>query len=282
MSDSVSVGILVAFTAGLLSFLSPCVLPLVPSYIGFLTGMTAPDAMHRRRITVLHALFFVLGFTLVFLALGAGASAFGAALKSQKLLVARIGGVLIILFGLWTVGVLDTQTREWPLRPWIMAAICAVAGLIFEWLTQYRYPATVPPVRQAAATFVAIATIAFVITVERPRWLWSLAFAAGWVPCIGPILGTILGLAATQGDFSRGMALLVAYSAGLAIPFLLAAFALDAFLDWFKGFRRHLGTVKLVSGLLLIAVGILLVSGEFTRLAGWLSSLTPEFLRRRI
>jgi cytochrome c-type biogenesis protein len=242
MSDSVSVGILVAFTAGLLSFLSPCVLPLVPSYIGFLTGMTAPDAMHRRRITVLHALFFVLGFTLVFLALGAGASAFGAALKSQKLLVARIGGVLIILFGLWTVGVLKLPFLE----------------------REQRLQVDEKPVGYLGSSLV------------------GMAFAAGWVPCIGPILGTILGLAATQGDFSRGMALLVAYSAGLAIPFLLAAFALDAFLDWFKGFRRHLGTVKLVSGLLLIAVGNLLVSGEFTRLAGWLSSLTPEFLRRRI
>ena len=105
MSDGVTVGLFVAFTAGLLSFLSPCVLPLVPSYIGFLTGMTAPEAVNRRRVTVLHALFFVLGFSIVFLALGAGASAFGATLKSQKDVITKVGGVLIILFGLWTLGV---------------------------------------------------------------------------------------------------------------------------------------------------------------------------------
>ena len=240
MSDSVSVGVLVAFAAGLLSFLSPCVLPLVPSYIGFLTGMTAPDAVNRRRITVTHALFFVLGFTLVFLALGAGASAFGAALKSQKLLLARIGGVVIILFGLWTVGIVKLPFLE----------------------REQRFQVDEKPVGYLGSSLV------------------GMAFAAGWVPCIGPILGAILTLTASEGDLSRGMALLTAYSAGLAIPFVLAAFALDAFLDWFKGFRRHLGTVKVVSGILLIAVGILLVSGDFTRLATWLRDLTPESLRR--
>ena len=240
MSDSVSVGVLVAFAAGLLSFLSPCVLPLVPSYIGFLTGMTAPDAVNRRRITVTHALFFVLGFTLVFLALGAGASAFGAALKSQKLLLARIGGVIIILFGLWTVGIVKLPFLE----------------------REQRFQVDEKPVGYLGSSLV------------------GMAFAAGWVPCIGPILGAILTLTASEGDLSRGMALLTAYSAGLAIPFVLAAFALDAFLDWFKGFRRHLGTVKVVSGILLIAVGILLVSGDFTRLATWLRDLTPESLRR--
>jgi cytochrome c-type biogenesis protein len=242
MSDSVSVGIFVAFSAGLLSFLSPCVLPLVPSYIGFLTGMTAPEAVNRRRITVTHALFFVLGFTLVFLALGAGASVFGSALKSHKLLVAQIGGVLIIIFGLWTLGVIKLPFLE----------------------REQRLQVDEKPVGYLGSSLV------------------GMAFAAGWVPCIGPILGAILMLAGSQADFGRGMGLLAAYSAGLAIPFLLAAFALDAFLGWFKSFRRHLGTVKIVSGVLLIAVGILMVSGDFTRLAGWLSNLTPDFLRSRI
>ena len=242
MSDSVSLGVFVAFSAGLLSFLSPCVLPLVPSYIGFLTGMMAPDAVQRRRVTVTHALFFVLGFTLVFLALGAGASAFGAALKSQKILITRIGGAFIILFGLWTLGVikLDFLQRE------------------------KRVQIEDKPVGYLGSSLV------------------GMAFAAGWVPCLGPILGAILGLAATEADFSRGMALLGAYSAGLAIPFIGAAFALDRFLEWFKSFRRHLGTVKVVSGLLLLFVGILMVTGKFTQLAGWLADLTPGFLRDRI
>lgn len=242
MIDGVYVGVFVAFSAGLLSFLSPCVLPLVPSYIGFLTGMTAPDATNRRRVTVTHALFFVLGFSLVFLALGAGASAFGAALKSQKLLIAQIGGVLIIIFGLWTLGILKLPFLE----------------------REQRMQVEEKPTGYLGSSLV------------------GMAFAAGWVPCIGPILGAILGLAATQADFTRGMALLAAYSAGLAVPFLLAAFALDAFLGWFKRFRRHLGTVKTVSGVLLLLVGVLMVTGEFTRLAGWLSSLTPGFLRERL
>jgi cytochrome c-type biogenesis protein len=109
-----------------------------------------------------------------------------------------------------------------------------------------------------------------------------MAFAAGWVPCLGPILGAILTLTASEADLSRGMALLGAYSAGLAVPFIAAAFALDRFLDWFQGFRRHLGMVKVVSGLLLIFVGVLLVTGKFTQLAGWLADLTPGFLRDRI
>ncbi len=242
MSDSVSLGVFVAFSAGLLSFLSPCVLPLVPSYIGFLTGMMTPDAAQQRRVTVTHALFFVLGFTLVFLALGAGASAFGAALKSQKILITRIGGAFIILFGLWTLGAikLDFLQRE------------------------KRVQIEDKPVGYLGSSLV------------------GMAFAAGWVPCLGPILGAILGLAATEADFSRGMALLGAYSAGLAIPFIAAAFAIDRFLEWFKGFRRHLGAVKVVSGLLLLFVGVLMVTGKFTQLAGWLADLTPGFLRDRI
>ncbi len=242
MSEPVTFGVFVAFTAGLLSFLSPCVLPLVPSYIGFLTGMTVADVARRRRIAVLHALCFVGGFTLVFLALGAGASALGSALAYYKPIIARVGGVLIILFGLWTLGVvkLDFLQRE------------------------QRVQLDRKPVGFLGSGLV------------------GMAFAAGWVPCIGPILGAILGLAATQASFWHGMALLAAYSAGLAVPFLLAALALETFLEWFQRFRRHLGTVKAVSGVLLIVVGILMASGEFTRLAGWLQGLTPGFLFDRL
>ena len=242
MSETVTFGVFVAFSAGLLSFLSPCVLPLVPSYIGFLTGAMPPDAPERRRITVTHALFFVLGFTLVFMALGAGASAFGAALKSQRILITRIGGALIILFGLWTLGVikLDVLQRE------------------------KRMQIEDKPVGYLGSSMV------------------GMAFAAGWVPCLGPILAAIIQLAASEADFGRGMALLGAYSAGLAVPFVAAAFALDRFLEWFTDFRKHLGTVKVVSGLLLLFVGILMVTGKFTQLAAWLADLTPGFLRDRI
>jgi cytochrome c-type biogenesis protein len=214
----------------------------VPSYIGFLTGTIAPDAVQRRRVTVTHALFFVLGFTIVFLALGAGASAFGAALKSQRILITRIGGAFIILFGLWTLGALKLDFLQ----------------------REKRMQIEKKPVGYLGSSLV------------------GMAFAAGWVPCLGPILGAILTLTASEADLSRGMALLGAYSAGLAVPFIAAAFALDRFLDWFQGFRRHLGMVKVVSGLLLIFVGVLLVTGKFTQLAGWLADLTPGFLRDRI
>jgi len=109
-----------------------------------------------------------------------------------------------------------------------------------------------------------------------------MAFGAGWTPCIGPVLGAILGLAATTQDLARGMLLLAAYSAGLAVPFLVAAVALDSFLGWFQGFRRYLPWVMRVSGVLLIFVGVLLVTGEFTRLAGWLQQFTPDVLREQI
>jgi cytochrome c-type biogenesis protein len=242
MTDAVGLGIFVAFTAGLLSFLSPCVLPLVPSYIGFLTGLAVPEAANRRRIAVTHALLFVIGFSLVFLALGAGASAFGTALRTQRDWITRIGGVLIIGFGLWTIGLVKIPFLEREQRVYL---------------------------EQKPVGYLGSALV-------------GMAFAAGWVPCIGPILGAILGLAATQADFGRGMALLGAYSIGLAVPFLIAAFALDWFLAWFKGFRRHMGTVKVVSGVLLLVVGVLMVSGEFTRLASWLQALTPGFLKDRL
>jgi cytochrome c-type biogenesis protein len=112
--------------------------------------------------------------------------------------------------------------------------------------------------------------------------LVGMAFAAGWTPCIGPVLGGILGLAATSEEVSRGMLLLAVYSAGLAVPFLIAAWAIEWFLEWFQRFRRFLPWVMRVSGALLVFVGVLLVSGQFTRLAGWLQQLTPEFLRSQL
>ena len=112
--------------------------------------------------------------------------------------------------------------------------------------------------------------------------LVGMAFGAGWTPCIGPILGAILSLATVEQDLARGMLLLGAYSAGLAVPFLLAALAVESFLEWFQRFRKYLPWVMRISGVLLIAVGVLMISGEFTRLAGWLQSLTPGFLKSRI
>lgn len=240
MEGGVNLSILVAFVGGLLSFLSPCVLPLVPSYLGFVTGFTLDEMSHRRRLAMVHALLFVAGFSLVFILLGASATALGRVLNYYQDWVARIGGVLIILFGLYTLGAikLDALTRE------------------------RRVHLDRKPMGYLGSVLVGV------------------AFGAGWTPCIGPILGAILGLAATQDDLQRGVVLLGWYSAGLAVPFLVTAYAVETFLDMFQRFRRHMIWIQRISGILLIAVGLLLVSGQFTRLAGWLQGLTPEFLRQ--
>jgi cytochrome c-type biogenesis protein len=242
VSEPAALGLVVAFAAGLLSFLSPCVLPLVPSYIGFLTGMSLPEMSGRRRVALGHALLFVLGFSLVFVALGASATALGRALNYYQVWLQRIGGVLIIAFGLVCLGVIK------------------VGALSQERRVQVERK----PVGYLGSALV------------------GMAFGAGWTPCIGPVLGAILGLAATAQDLGRGMLLLAAYSAGLAVPFLVAALALDAFLEWFQRFRRYLPWVMRVSGILLVFVGVLMVTGEFTRLAGWLQQFTPTIVREKI
>jgi cytochrome c-type biogenesis protein len=237
-----ALGLLVAFAAGLLSFLSPCVLPLVPSYVGFLTGMTLPELSDRRRVALLHALLFVSGFSLVFILLGASATALGSALKYYQVWLQRIGGALIIAFGLVCLGVVRIRALE----------------------QERRLQLQDKPVGYLGSALV------------------GMAFAAGWTPCIGPVLGAILSLAATSEGVGRGMLLLGVYSAGLAVPFLLAAAAVEKFLDWFQRFKRYLPWVMRLSGALLVLVGLLMLTGEFTRMAGWLQQLTPAFIRNQI
>ena len=242
MNEPAALGFVVAFAAGLLSFLSPCVLPLVPSYVGFITGMTLPEVSGRRRAALTHAVLFVAGFSLVFVLLGASATALGRALNHYQVWLQRAGGALIIFFGLLCLGVFKT-------------------GVLNQ---ERRLHVERKPVGYLGSVLVGV------------------AFGAGWTPCIGPVLGAILGLAATSQDVSRGMLLLGVYSAGLAVPFLIAAVAVDSFLGWFQRFRRYLPWVMRLSGVLLIFVGFLLMSGEFTRLAGWLEQYTPEALKQQL
>jgi cytochrome c-type biogenesis protein len=237
-----SVSLAVAFAAGVLSFLSPCVLPLIPSYVGFLTGMTAEELQVRRGTALLHALWFVGGFSLIFIALGASASALGVVLLASQHWIARIGGVLVILFGLYLLGVL---------RPAFL-------------MRERRVHLARKPLGYLGSSVAGA------------------AFGAAWTPCIGPILGAILTLAATRASVWQGTGLLAVYSLGLAVPFLVTAFALDRFLVWFQRFRRYIVWVERVSGVLLIALGLLLVTDRFTLIAGWLQGLTPEFLRNRL
>lgn len=231
-----------AFVAGLLSFLSPCVLPLVPSYIGFLTGLSRDQLAGRRRTALVHALWFVAGFSLIFVALGATASALGALLLHEQVWIGRIGGVLVIVFGLYLLGLLRPaflmRERQWQLAH--------------------------KPVGYVGSGLVGI------------------TFGAAWTPCIGPILGAILTLAAAEASVARGTALLGAYALGLAIPFLITAAALEWFLAWFQQFRPYIVWVDRAAGVLLLALGVLLVTDHFTLLASWLGGLTPEFLKSRL
>ena len=231
-----------AFLAGLLSFLSPCVLPLIPSYVGFLTGLTLEELEARRGTAVLHGLWFVAGFSLVFILLGATASALGVWLLHSQVWIGRIGGVIVILFGLYLLGLL---------RP---------AFLMRERKVQLARK----PLGYAGSAVVGV------------------TFGAAWTPCIGPILGAILTLAAAQGSVGHGAALLAVYSIGLAVPFLVTALALDRFLVWFQRFRPYLVWVERIAGILLIILGVLLVTDRFTLIASWLQGLTPEGLKSRL
>lgn len=238
-----SVGILIALSAGLLSFLSPCVLPLVPSYLSFVTGVSLEDmqgGFDRRRVLV-HAGLFVSGFTLIFVLLGASASFVGSFLLYYRDWIARAGGVVIIVLGLHLMGVFQLA----PL------------------LREKRLHLADKPVGYLGTIAVGV------------------AFGAGWTPCIGPQLGAIMTLAA-QEDLGWGMLLLFVYSMGLAIPFMIAALALERFLAAFARFRRFLPAVQRVSGVLLILLGLLLVTGSFVTLAAYLNRFTPDFLLDRL
>ena len=240
--ETPTVGILVAFSAGLLSFLSPCVLPLIPSYVTFITGLSLDDVQHARRNALVHGALFVLGFTLVFLALGAGATLLGQSLRRYGDLISRIGGVVIIVFGLYLLGVLN----------------------IALFSRERRFHVANKPVGYFGTLFVGI------------------AFGAGWTPCIGPILGSILLYTSTQADLVKGMWLLLAYSLGLAIPFLLSAVAIERFSMFFQRMKRQMMWVSRVSGGVLIVIGILMVTNQFSILAGWLNQFTPAFLLERL
>lgn len=235
----------IAFLAGLLSFLSPCVLPVVPSYLSYVTGMSGVAEMQaRRHLALLHAALFVTGFSLIFILVGMTATVFGRVLNYYQDWIARIGGLLIVVLGLWMLGVFRS-------------------GLLSR---EFRFDLGDKP-------------LGFLGSV-----LAGVVFGAGWTPCIGPILASIIVYisASPEADLGRGIPLMLAYSAGLAVPFLAAAFAVERFLLWSRRFRRYVQYVERVAGALLIVFGLLLATGTFTLLAQWLQGLTPAFLRSRL
>jgi cytochrome c-type biogenesis protein len=223
----VTIGI--SFAAGILSFLSPCVLPLVPGYISLISGVSVDrlkEGTSSRRAVILNSLAFNAGLSVIFLILGTTAGLVGAAITSNPW-VRIIGGIVIIAFGLQLIGLLKISTLYKDTR---------------------------------------------FFSQDKPKGMFGsltlgMAFAAGWTPCIGPILGGIIGLAATSGGWRSGFVLSAFYSAGLAVPFLLTGLGINKFLGFYSGFRKHLHKVEVVSGVVLILVGILVMTGQSTLLA---------------
>jgi len=242
LSDSV--GLALAFGAGVLSFLSPCVLPLVPSYLSFITGISLEDLQGgvSRRAALVHATLFIAGFSAVFMVLGASASFLGQVFRTYEVWISRIGGLVIVLLGLHLAGVL----RFTPL------------------LREKRLHLRDKPMGYLGTVGVGA------------------AFGAGWTPCIGPVLGAILTFASTREQFWQGVGLLGSYSVGLAVPFLLTALGLNVFLGVFARYRRFLPTLQVASGVLVIVFGLMLLSGTFTILSTYLVRLTPQFILERI
>lgn len=238
---------LTTFLAGTISFLSPCVLPLVPPYFVYMTGISleelsgdktssaaqASEGTSVRRTALTHSLLFVLGFGLVFTLLGAGASSIGQVLRANLDILAMLAGIVIIIMGLHFLGVFRI-------------------GLLFR---EARF--------RAGGSG------------KGGSFLMGLAFAFGWTPCIGPVLGAILALAAGRESAAEGAALLATYSAGLGIPFIIAAAFIGPFMGFLARFRRHLGTVEKIMGALLVVTGILFLTGGMQRFSFWLLETFP-------
>ncbi len=232
MSDAATVSLGLAFAAGLVSFASPCVLPLVPSYVTFITGMTLDELGAKgrdaaRRRAALHAALFIFGFTLLFVALGAGATAIGATLRRSLPLLQQLGGVVIALFGLYMVGVLKLPALMRERRVQLSSKPAGLVGSV----------------------------------------LVGVAFGAGWTPCVGPVLASILLYAGTTTTMVRGMLLLGAYALGLGVPFFVAAVAFNWYLAGAQRLRRWLRPIELTAGTLMVVLGVLLFTGRFTILS---------------
>jgi len=237
MVSGSEVSIVIAFSAGILSFLSPCILPLFPSYITYITGRSLEDikssgrATDITKLTVINSLFFILGFSIIFVLMGIAISYFGSFLGIKRIWLERAGGVVIILFGLDIMGVLKT------------GFLSRAKGISLK-RKKFGYLGSL---------------------------VVGMAFAFGWTPCVGPILSSILIYASTLESLPKAVVLLLAYSMGLGLPFLIAGLAINQFLALFVKFKNFLRFAPLVSGIFLIAMGIILFSGQFSRIAGLLT-----------
>ncbi len=234
-----------AFAAGLLSFLSPCVLPLVPSYVSFITGFSfesltaqsSPDRARIRRLTITNSIAFILGFSTIFMALGASSSFLGKWLLHYQDTIRIAGGILTIIFGLFISGVIKLNFLMRERKMHLQGRPAGYLG-------------------------------AFLI---------GMTFAAGWTPCIGPILGSILFYSMAQGSTAYGLKLLSVYSVGLALPFLISALAINSFLLYSRKLLKYMRVIMFISGLILIAFGVLLLSNNVRMLSNLFPDLGVKF-----
>jgi cytochrome c-type biogenesis protein len=235
------VSLIAAFLAGLVSFVSPCVLPLVPSYVTFITGLsfdelTASEQGPRvRRLTLIHSLAFIFGFSLVFIALCATATATGQFLREHQDTLRIVGGILIVFFGVYLTGLIKIPALSRERKARLTEKPLGVLGSVLVGIT----------------------------------------FAAGWTPCIGPILASILLYASTAQTVGTGILLLSVYSLGLGVPFLIASLGMNTFLAASKGIRKQLHTIEVVSGVILIVFGLALVTNVFSYFVAFLSRFLP-------
>ncbi len=239
MAESFNITFVLAFSAGFLSFVSPCVLPLIPSYVSYITGISFEDLVEGgddrnfTRVCLFNSVAFILGFTIVFVALGASSSYLGSMLREYQEIIKRAGGVLIIFFGLFIMGVirLDFINREKKIH-----------------------------LQEKPAGYIGSVLVGIV-------------FAAGWTPCIGPILGSILSIAAAEGSVAFGVQLLLVYSIGLGLPFFLTSLAFNTFLHHLPKVTKHMKVITSISGTILVLVGLLLITDRFSDLSNWFQSL---------
>lgn len=225
------VSLIVAFTAGILTFLSPCILPLVPSFIAYITGVSFGDLQNERahvtKKTLSHTLLFILGFSVIFVLMGLTATTVGKALFQYQKFIQIGGGLLIILFGLTLTGIIKPKFMQGDHRL---------------------------NIQTKKATYVG-------------SFLVGVTFAAAWTPCAGPIFGSILVIAGTEGNLSEGSKLLALYSAGIGVPFILTALAIHSFLKYFNRFKRAMVHVNKVSGIMLIIVGVLIMTNSLSTIS---------------
>lgn len=242
------VNALVAFVAGLFSFLSPCVLPLIPSYLSFISGVSLEEMRGEQALArvkwrvVLNSAAFILGFSLVFVSLGASASYLGSLFLGYRHVIRTVGGLFILLVGIYLMGLFKIAALERYLQFNLNDKPAGYLGSVLVGIT----------------------------------------FAVAWTPCVGPILGAILAIAGASADVGRGVLLLATYAAGLALPFFLSAMAINSFFEFSQAFRRYIQAFHVASGVLLVIVGVLLLTDYMTFLNAYVLRFTPAWLIERL